>query len=107
MLRRPTVAAKAAPVRPAPPPRPARAPAPSSYRTATGPFVAPVRQVPAPATKIVGGLPTSRLNKRMAELGLCSRREADDWVEQGWVKVNGEVAGMGQQVTAADRIEVD
>ena len=32
---------------------------------------------------------TSRLNKRMAELGLCSRREADDWIAQGWVKVNG------------------
>ena len=69
--------------------------------------MAPVRQVPAPATGTVGGLPTSRLNKRMAELGLCSRREADDWVEQGWVKVNGVVATMGQQVTAADRIEVD
>ena len=69
--------------------------------------MAPVRQVPAPAASTVGGLPTSRLNKRMAELGLCSRREADDWVEQGWVKVNGVVASMGQQVTAADRIEVD
>lgn len=43
----------------------------------------------------------------MAELGLCSRREADDWIAQGWVRVNGQVASMGQQVTAADRIEVD
>ncbi|MFN4030403.1 MAG: pseudouridine synthase [Acidovorax temperans] len=43
----------------------------------------------------------------MAELGLCSRREADDWIAQGWVKVNGKVAPMGLQVTAADRIEVD
>ena len=50
---------------------------------------------------------TSRLNKRMAELGLCSRREADAWIEQGWVRVNGEVAGMGMQVTPADRITVD
>ena len=33
-----------------------------------------------------------RLSKRMAELGLCSRREADSYIEQGWVKVNGEVA---------------
>ena len=107
VLRRPTLAAKAAPARTAAPPRPAKSPAPPSYRTASGSFVAPVRQVPAPATKTVGGLPTSRLNKRMAELGLCSRREADDWVEQGWVKVNGVVASMGQQVTAADRIEVD
>lgn len=50
---------------------------------------------------------TVRLNKRMAELGLCSRREADAWIEQGWVCVNGQVAGMGQQVTPLDRITVD
>nr|WP_254607070.1 pseudouridine synthase [Rhodoferax sp. BAB1] len=43
----------------------------------------------------------------MAELGLCSRREADAWVENGWVKVNGKTAEMGQQVTPSDRIEVD
>ncbi len=49
----------------------------------------------------------SRLNKRMAELGLCSRREADDWIEKGWVRVNGQVAQMGMKVTPADRIEVD
>ncbi len=49
----------------------------------------------------------TRLNKRMAELGLCSRREADDWIAQGWVKVNGRLAEMGVKVTAGDRIEVD
>ena len=27
----------------------------------------------------------------MSELGLCSRREADEWIENGWVKVNGQV----------------
>ena len=51
-------------------------------------------------------LPTVRLNKRMSELGLCSRREADDWIEKGWVHVNGRVALMGMQVSAADNIEV-
>jgi 23S rRNA pseudouridine2604 synthase len=51
--------------------------------------------------------PTSRLNKRMAQLGLCSRREADEWIAQGWVKVNGRVAGVGMQVADADRIDVD
>jgi 23S rRNA pseudouridine2604 synthase len=50
---------------------------------------------------------TTRLNKRMAELGLCSRREADDWIAKGWVRVNGQVATMGLQVTGTDRIEVD
>ena len=43
----------------------------------------------------------------MAQLGLCSRREADEWIAQGWVKVNGAVAPMGLQVTDADRIDVD
>ncbi len=48
-----------------------------------------------------------RLNKRMAELGMCSRREADEWIAQGWVKVNGRPAEMGVKVTPADRVEVD
>lgn len=50
---------------------------------------------------------TSRLNKRMAELGMCSRREADEWVANGWVKVNGVVAEMGLQVLPSDKIDVD
>jgi hypothetical protein len=50
---------------------------------------------------------TSRLNKRMAELGMCSRREADDWISRGWVKVDGQVAPMGLQVTPQARIDVD
>ena len=59
---------------------------------------------PASSSPVSGAV---RLNKRMAELGLCSRREADVWIEQGWVKVNGEVAPMGVKVTPADRVEVD
>jgi 23S rRNA pseudouridine2604 synthase len=54
-----------------------------------------------------GGAGPVRLNKRMAELGLCSRREADAWIEQGWVRVNGQVASMGQPVMPTDRISVD
>lgn len=49
---------------------------------------------------------TTRLNKRMAELGMASRREADDWIARGWVKVNGEPASMGMQVGPDARIEV-
>jgi 23S rRNA pseudouridine2604 synthase len=51
--------------------------------------------------------PTTRLNKRMAELGICSRREADDWIAKGWVRVDGAVAPMGLQVGPQARIEVD
>jgi 23S rRNA pseudouridine2604 synthase len=48
-----------------------------------------------------------RLNKRMAELALCSRREADDWIARGWVLVNGAPAVMGVKVLPSDKIEVD
>ena len=48
-----------------------------------------------------------RLNKRMAELGLCSRREADAWIDQGWVLVNGQPAPMGVKVSPTDRVEID
>jgi len=51
--------------------------------------------------------PTSRLNKRMAELGLCSRREADEWIARGWVRVDGQVATMGMQVGLEARIDID
>jgi 23S rRNA pseudouridine2604 synthase len=47
-----------------------------------------------------------RLNKRMAELGLCSRREADEWIARGWVLVNGEPAVMGMPVAPDAQVEV-
>ncbi len=50
---------------------------------------------------------TIRLNKRMAELGMASRREADEWIGKGWVRVNGKVAEMGMQVLPDVRIEID
>jgi len=51
--------------------------------------------------------PTTRLNKRMAEMGLCSRREADEWIAHGWVRVDGAVAQMGMQVAQDARIDID
>jgi 23S rRNA pseudouridine2604 synthase len=49
-----------------------------------------------------------RLSKRMSELGICSRREADEWIENGWVKVNGAVVTtLGVRVPRDARIEVD
>ena len=49
-----------------------------------------------------------RLSKRMSELGLCSRREADEWIENGWVKVDGQVVRtLGVRVSPHARIEVD
>jgi len=48
-----------------------------------------------------------RLSKRMAALGLASRREADEWIEAGWVKVDGRVAVLGLRVGPDVRIEID
>jgi len=78
-----------------PPPKPAfaRAPRPANAVSSAHPSAS--------------GATTVRLNKRMAELGLCSRREADAWIEQGLVMVNGQVAEMGMQVGSTDRITVE
>lgn len=63
---------------------------------------------PRPAAPpVTSGLATVRLNKRLAELGLCSRREADDWIARGWVYVNGHLAEMGVKVTPQDHIAVE
>jgi 23S rRNA pseudouridine2604 synthase len=49
-----------------------------------------------------------RLSKRMSELGLCSRREADEWIENGWVTVDGSVmTTLGTRVAPDARIEID
>lgn len=48
-----------------------------------------------------------RLNKYLAQCGVCSRREADKLIERGRVWVNGQVAQTGQQVTTADEIKVN
>lgn len=48
-----------------------------------------------------------RLNKYLADCGVCSRREADKLIEQGKVTVNGRTAAMGSKVTQRDRIAVN
>jgi 23S rRNA pseudouridine2604 synthase len=49
-----------------------------------------------------------RLSKRMSELGLCSRREADVWIERGWVRVDGHVVSeLGSKVLPQQRITVE
>ena len=71
---------------------------------------APPPRAPIPAgqsnTAAIGPNGTMRLNKRMAELGLASRREADAWIEKGLVMVEGRLAEMGMQVGPDVRIEI-
>ncbi len=49
----------------------------------------------------------TRLNKYLAECGVCSRREADRWIDQGRVTVNGQKAVSGMQVGGRDLVEVN
>ncbi|MBD5365491.1 MAG: pseudouridine synthase [Bacteroides sp.] len=49
-----------------------------------------------------------RLNKFLANAGLCSRREADEYIQQGLVKVNGEVVTeLGTKISHNDTVEYD
>ena len=43
----------------------------------------------------------------LAGAGLGSRREMEQWITAGRVRVNGELAGVGTRVGAGDRLEVD
>ena len=48
-----------------------------------------------------------RLNKYISETGLCSRREADDWIARGRVTINGAPVTLGTQVGEGDIVCVD
>lgn len=51
---------------------------------------------------------TIRLNKYIANSGICSRREADQFITQGLVEVNGKVISeMGYQVQKEDKVVFD
>ena len=62
---------------------------------------------PLPADSIVER-PGERIAKALARAGLCSRREAERWIEEGRISVNGVVLeSPAFNVTAQDRIAVD
>ncbi|MFO1292528.1 MAG: pseudouridine synthase [Rubrivivax sp.] len=48
-----------------------------------------------------------RVSKLMTERGLASRREADEWIAAGWVRVDGRPAVLGQRARPDARIEVE
>lgn len=49
-----------------------------------------------------------RLSKRMSELGLCSRREADEWIAKGWVRVDGKVVSeLGTKIFPTQKVTVE
>ncbi len=75
------------------------------------PRPAPAAERPASAAVPVtpaGQAPSGvRLSKVMSERGLCSRREADLWIERGWVFVDGQqVAELGSRIDPSAEITV-
>ncbi|MFI5203223.1 MAG: 23S rRNA pseudouridine(2604) synthase RluF [Flavobacteriales bacterium] len=50
---------------------------------------------------------STRLNKYISEGGICSRREADRFIEQGNVFINGKRANVGDRVRAGDTVKVN
>jgi len=48
-----------------------------------------------------------RLNKYISETGVCSRREADKWIEAGRITCNGQLAALGTRVADGDEVRID
>ena len=48
-----------------------------------------------------------RINKYLSEVGYCSRRAADQLIERGRVKINGNIPEMGTKVLPGDQVTVD
>ncbi|MGL6157065.1 MAG: pseudouridine synthase, partial [Ralstonia mannitolilytica] len=83
--------------------RPARPPRPE--REARAPH--PVEAQPQRPARQAEDSGLVRLSKRMSELGLCSRREADEWIPRGWVLVDGQpVTELGSRVRPDAIIEI-
>lgn len=49
---------------------------------------------------------STRINKYLADQGLVSRREADELIKAGKVRLNGQIAPLGAQVTSSDTVEI-
>lgn len=48
-----------------------------------------------------------RLNKLISDAGICSRREADEFIKSGRVLVNNKKPRVGQKITSKDVVKVD
>jgi 23S rRNA pseudouridine2605 synthase len=51
--------------------------------------------------------PGEKLQKVLARAGIASRRQCEQWIVEGRIKVNGILAATGDRVTALDKIQVD
>ena len=84
----------------------------TSSRRDSGPHQDPHQRQPAyahaaPRQEAAESDGRLRLSKLMSERGLASRREADEWIDAGWVRVDGEVAELGTRVLPTVHIDID
>ncbi|WP_314252485.1 pseudouridine synthase [Eikenella halliae] len=54
----------------------------------------------------LSGIEPVRLQKALAASGAGSRREMEEWIQNGWVTVNGKVAQLGDKVQPEDQVLV-
>jgi len=50
---------------------------------------------------------STSLNKYISQTGICSRREADKWIDAGRVKINGTISRKGNRVEEGDEVTID
>lgn len=68
-----------------------------------------------PRRRIAGGAkqsllpsgPPERIQKLLAQAGLGSRREIEQWIHAGRIQINGRVAGIGDRMQPTDRVTID
>ena len=98
-------------LRPDSPPRDPRRPAVRGHGSprprATTPAPRPPAVPPRPPLQAPDAAQGIRLSKVMAERAIASRREADEWIDAGWVRVNGRLAVLGQRIRGEERIDID
>ena len=90
--------------RPTPAPTPLTPPTPPLPRSSDRPAPPPPLRAPAARALHPEGV---RISKLITERGLASRREADDWIAAGWVRVNGTMAVLGQRVPTDQHLDID
>lgn len=78
---------------------------PAPAHTRRKPDQTPMPRQGAPKSALASGI---RVSKLLAERGVCSRREADAYIERGWVRVNGvRVTELGTRAALSDEITLD
>jgi len=71
----------------------------STHRPTNPPSPSPQPPSPSP--------PGEKLQKLLAARGIGSRREIEQWIAAGRIKINGRPAQLGDRATATDRIQID